>query len=50
MVLPAWLASTVQGPAAMKETAPPLMVQSAAVEESMVRVTASPEVAVAAGV
>ena len=50
MPLPAWLASMVQVPAPVKATTPPEMVQTADVEESTVRVTARPEVAVAVGV
>ena len=48
--LPAWLASIVQLPAAVKLTTPPEMEQLAEVVESMVKVTGSPELAVAVGV
>ena len=48
--LPAWLASIAQLPAAVKLTTPPEMEQLALVVESMVKVTGSPELAVAVGV
>ena len=50
LVLPAWLASITQLPAALKVTTPPAIEQIVLEEESMVIVTARPELAVAVGV
>ncbi len=48
--LPAWLASRVQVPAAVKLTSPPLMEQTDELAASTVMVTGRAEVAVAFGV
>ena len=50
MALPAWLASTLQVPAAAKLTTPAEIEQLPVLEESTVMVAARPEVAVADGV